>query len=158
MRNPVANSDLMPCVERNYMMRLLMHSRVCRYWQTNLGQPAGVLQTLIPLGQSFAYAIELQALVQFRVGHMNLSFQHARLSLPCMSVNATFADTKMLAMNFAVLLTALFSRPSKLSLPTCVSMLRALCICSCGPRTTRLSATACQSHSAIDPHMTSDLS
>ena len=66
------------------------------------------------------------------------------LASPAISVGATFATLRLLAMSFITFLTALAFVPSGLSIPICFRMLKAPCVCSCGIRTKRLLAIASQ--------------
>ena len=66
------------------------------------------------------------------------------LASPAISVDATFAALRLLAMNFITFFTALVLVPSGLSIPICFRMLKAPCVCSCGIRTKRLLAIASQ--------------
>ena len=80
----------------------------------------------------------LRALVQFRLGSHSLPVEQGRLSgpaSPAISVGATFATLRLLAMSFIVFLTALALMPSGLSIQICFRMLKAPCVCSCGIRT-----------------------
>ena len=90
----------------------------------------------------------LRALVQFRLGSHSLPVESKAGLLdpasPAISVGATFATLRLLAMSFITFLTALALVPSGLSIPICFRMLRAPCVCSCGMRTKRLLAIASQ--------------
>ena len=88
----------------------------------------------------------LRALVQFRLGSQCLLSKAGLLGLasPAISVGATFATLRLLAMSFITFLTALALVPSGLSIPICFRMLKAPCVCSCGIRIKRLLAIASQ--------------
>ena len=106
------------------------------------------------------------ALVQLRAGLQALPIEQGTSVKPSISRHhrrSIFAALRLLAMIFITLqldclyfrggvnfpsflpsLAVLTSVPSGLSIPTCLRMLKALCVCSCGTKTKRLSAVASQ--------------
>ena len=89
----------------------------------------------------------LRALVQFRLGSHSLPVEQGRFvrsSLPRHLRRCSLCSTQTLGMSFITFSTARALLPLGLSIPICFRMLEALCVCSCGTRTKRLSAIASQ--------------
>ena len=86
---------------------------------------------------------KLRALVQFRLGSHTLPIEQGRFARPALPrtfAGAPFATQELWAMSSIVFLIAHISVTSGPNFLAWSKMLRGACVCSCGTRTTSLSA------------------